>query len=88
MLPGTLAGQFRPDEMEIDLPRLTAKAGATLVHSEVTGIDWKRQMLHLADADSIKFDVMSVGVGSVPSQIDSVRAEQVVAVYQEHMGQL
>ncbi|MCA9063549.1 MAG: FAD-dependent oxidoreductase [Planctomycetaceae bacterium] len=80
MLPGTLAGQFRPDEMEIDLPRLTAKAGATLVHSEVTGIDWKRQMLHLADADSIKFDVMSVGVGSVPSQIDSVRAEQVVAV--------
>ncbi len=38
MLPGTLAGQFNPEEMGIDLNRLVMAAGAKMILDEVTGV--------------------------------------------------
>ena len=39
MLPGVLAGQYRPDAMRVDLSRLCAAAGARLVVGEASRLD-------------------------------------------------
>jgi selenide, water dikinase len=67
MLPGVLADQYRRDEMEIDLVRLTGAAEARLVVGEVSGLDLSRQEILIDAAPPIGFDVLSIGIGSVPS---------------------
>lgn len=66
MLPGVLAGQYPPERMEIDLVRLTAAAGARLIIDEVTGLDPARQELLFDTRAPVRFDVLSIGIGSVP----------------------
>lgn len=71
MLPGVLAGQYPPERMEIDLVRLCAAAGARLIEANVTGLDVAECRLLLEGRPPLPFDVLSVGIGSVPSR-DSV----------------
>lgn len=66
MLPGTLAGLYPRDRMQIDLVRLCAAAGARLIVGQVTGLDRKERRLLFADRAPLSFDALSVGVGSVP----------------------
>ncbi len=66
MLPGTLAGLYGPDEMHIDLVRLCAASGARLIRGEVTGLDVANQRVLLNDRPPVPFDVLSIGIGSVP----------------------
>ncbi len=66
MLPGVLAGQYPPKRMEIDLVRLCAAVGARLIVGEVTGLDVDNRQIHFEDRPSLPFDVLSIGVGSVP----------------------
>jgi len=79
MLPGTLAGQFSEKEMQIDLTRLTQQCGAQLILDEVTGIDWAQQTLHFASTTSVTFDVISIGVGSVPAGLTGVQSGSLIA---------
>ncbi len=67
MLPAVLAGQIVRDEMEIDLVRLCASAGARLVTDTVTGLDKVKQLIHFNGRPSLAFDALSVGIGSVPT---------------------
>lgn len=67
MLPGTLAGLYQPAEMEIDLWRFAAPSGVRLIIDEALRIDARRQRVHFRDRAPIRFDVASVGVGSVPA---------------------
>ena len=67
MLPGTLAGLYRPEEMEIDLYRFTAGWDIRLIVAPAVGLDPKRRLVHLADRPPVPFDVASVGIGSVPA---------------------
>ncbi|WP_153555446.1 FAD-dependent oxidoreductase [Roseimaritima sediminicola] len=67
MLPGTLSRQFEPTEMQIDLRALTKRAGAELILDEVTELDPATRTLHFAKRDALPFDVLSVGVGSMPA---------------------
>jgi len=67
MLPGVLAGEYPQEQMEIDLVRLCAAAGARLVIDEVCGLDRARQALLFADRAPVPFDVLSIGIGSVPT---------------------
>lgn len=67
MLPGTLGGQFVDDEMRIDLRQLCDQAGATLILAETNGLDLSSGQVHFRDHDSIPFDALSVGVGSMPA---------------------
>ncbi|MEM8681619.1 MAG: FAD-dependent oxidoreductase, partial [Planctomycetota bacterium] len=67
MLPGVLSGQYQPDEMQIDLVRLTAACSARLVIGECTGIDHERRRLLFSDHAPVAFDLLSIGIGSVPS---------------------
>ncbi|MBI3466049.1 MAG: selenide, water dikinase SelD [Planctomycetes bacterium] len=66
MLPGTLHGDYAPDEMQIDLVRLCAASGARLILGSAVGLDRERRELLLADRPPLPFDVLSIGVGSVP----------------------
>ncbi len=68
MLPGTLAGLYQPDEMQIDLYRYTAGTGIRLIIAEATGLQPAERLVTFADRVPIRFDVASVGIGSVPSR--------------------
>ena len=76
MLPGVLAGQYEPKAMEIDLVRLCAAAGARLILGEVTGLDHQRRELQLAGRPPIPYDVLSIGIGSVPARSGLVSADE------------
>jgi len=67
MMPGVLAGQYPIEDMEIDLVRLCRSAGARLVIADVNGLDVEKQELRFADRPPLRFDQLSIGVGSVPT---------------------
>ena len=67
MLPGVLAGQYPPERMEIDLVRLCAAARARLILGSVTGLDREGRQLLFDDRPPLPFDVLSIGIGSIPS---------------------
>jgi len=69
-LPAVLAGQLPPEAMEIDLVRLCAAAGARLITDRVTGLDRGRKQLLFTERPPVKYDVLSVGIGSVPLMPD------------------
>ena len=66
MLPGVLAGQYPPDRMEMDLVRLCAAASARLVVDRVTGLDVQARTLLFAQRPPLPFDLLSIGIGSIP----------------------
>ena len=68
MLPGVLAGQYPQERMEIDLVRLCAAAGARLIVGKVTGLDRENRALLFDDRPPLPFDVLSIGIGSVPNR--------------------
>lgn len=74
MLPAALAGLVPPGAMQIDLVALCAAAGARLVVARAAGVDVAAQQLALEDGTTLPFDVLSVGVGSVPDS-DAVDVE-------------
>jgi len=67
MMPGTLAGLYSPDEMEIDLYRFAAPYGVRVIIDEVVGVDPERRRVLFRDRPAVRFDVASIGVGSVPA---------------------
>lgn len=67
MLPGVMAGQYPRERMEIDLVRLCAAAGARLVVADACGLDVAGQKLLFASRPPLPFDVLSIGIGSVPT---------------------
>lgn len=80
MLPGTLAGQFTQQEMQIDLRPLARRASAELQLAEVTGLDTEQQLLLFADAEPMHFDVLSIGIGSQPAGCGAVQSETLVPI--------
>lgn len=68
MLPGTLAGLYAPRDMEIDLRRFVPSCGARLIVAEATGLDPSVHRVQLADRPPMRFDIASIGLGSVPGQ--------------------
>lgn len=74
MLPAVLAGQNSVPDMQIDLVKLCESVGARLIVDDVTGIDFDKQLVSLADRPAVPFDVLSLGIGSVPT-VTGVRME-------------
>jgi selenide,water dikinase len=68
MLPGVLAGQYPQERMEIDLVRLCAAAGARLIMGNVTSLDRENRTLLFDNRPPLPFDVLSIGIGSVPTR--------------------
>ncbi len=67
MMPGVLAGQYPTEAMEIDLVRLCRSADARLVLGEVSGLDVEKQELLFENRPPLRFDQLSIGIGSVPT---------------------
>lgn len=67
MLPAVLAGQVPQRQMQIDLVRLCSSVGARLITDRVTSIDHARRQLQFESRPPVPFDVLSIGIGSVPS---------------------
>ncbi len=67
MLPGVLARQYPSHRMEIDLAGLCKEVGASLEVANFTGLDLNHRQLLFDDRDPLSFDVLSIGIGSVPS---------------------
>ena len=66
MLPGTLAGLYTAEDMEIDLWRLAAPSGIRVIIDEATSVDADKRRIHFASRPPIRFDIASIGIGSVP----------------------
>lgn len=70
MVPGYVAGQYRPDEIEIDVERLARNAGAGWLEARATGLDTPSRRLHVHGAASVAYTTVSFDVGSTVSGLD------------------
>jgi selenide,water dikinase len=66
MLPGVIAGLYKPHEAHIDLVRLTAATGTRLIHAEAIGLDRTAKRVLLAGRPPIAYDILSIDVGITP----------------------
>ncbi|MDP2370117.1 FAD-dependent oxidoreductase [Rhodoferax sp.] len=64
MLPGWMAGHYSQAQCRIDLRPLAQAAGVKLVLDHVTGLDATQRRVHLADGQSVDYDVLSLDIGS------------------------
>ncbi len=81
MLPGWVAGHYRFDECHIDLGRLARFAGARLIWDEAVGLDRCTRRLLCRGRPPIRYDFLSLDIGSTPRADDVPgAAEHTVAV--------
>jgi selenide,water dikinase len=64
MVPGFIAGQYGREDLAFDLERWAARTGAELVQDRATGFDPTLKLIHLANGDSLPYDVCSWNIGS------------------------
>ncbi|SDB69716.1 FAD-dependent oxidoreductase [Belnapia rosea] len=65
MVPGLVAGLYRPEESRVDLLRLATAAGARLIHDRATGLDPAARRLACARHPALRYDLLSLDIGSV-----------------------
>jgi selenide, water dikinase len=70
MLPGYVAGHYSFEECHIDLGRLTAFAGARLIRDEAIGLDRDACTVLTCDHPPIRYDILSIDIGSTPRSDD------------------
>ncbi|MFP6764870.1 MAG: selenide, water dikinase SelD [Planctomycetaceae bacterium] len=70
MLPGNLAGLYSAEDMEIDLYRLAVPSGIRLIVDEATGLDAEKRRVEFRNRPPIRFDIASIGAGSLPGGYD------------------
>jgi selenide,water dikinase len=66
MLPGYVAGRYSFAECHIDLVRLARFAGARLIHDEAVGLDRAARRVICHAHPAIRYDVVSLDIGSTP----------------------
>jgi selenide,water dikinase len=64
MVPGLVAGDYRQEELEIDVLRLARRAGASVILSAATDLDPVRREIALEGRAPIRYDLASLDVGS------------------------
>lgn len=70
MLPGVLAGHYRPRQACIDLRPLADRAGCQLTLDSAISIDSARRQIRLAGGEMIDYDLLSIDTGSTPRRPD------------------
>jgi selenide,water dikinase len=64
MLPGLIAGHYKHHECHIDLERLARFAGARFLRTLSHDVDPARREVVLAEGPTIRYDILSIDVGS------------------------
>ena len=72
MVPGFVAGQYRRDDLEIDVRPLALRAGARFVVTPAVGLDPRERLIHLAgrpplDRKSTRLNSSHVVTSRMPS---------------------
>lgn len=80
MLPGWIAGLYRPEECRLDLLRLSTAAGARLIHDAALGLDLAARRVLCRRHPPIRYDVLSLDIGSVARLDLPGAAEHALAV--------
>jgi pyridine nucleotide-disulfide oxidoreductase family protein len=80
MLPGVVAGHYRPDAHLMPVAPLAARAGADCLLGEACGLDPERRVLRLAGGDTLEFDLLSLDIGSAPDLGAAPAGEPVLPV--------
>jgi selenide,water dikinase len=80
MLPGLLAGHYTYDDAHIDLQRLARFAGARGIFEEVTGVDLAGRLVHGGHRPPVRFDLLSINIGSTPNAAVPGAAEHAIPV--------
>jgi selenide,water dikinase len=70
MVPGYVAGQYRAEELEIDVVPLARRAGARVILAAATGVEAAEKRILLAGRAPIRYDVASFDVGSTVAGLD------------------
>jgi selenide,water dikinase len=70
MVPGLVAGQYRRDEVEIDVWPLARRAGARAVVAPAVGIDTAERRILLDGRPPLRYDTASFDVGSTVGGLD------------------
>ena len=68
MVPGVVAGHYRPEDCCIDLEALAARAGARLIEDSATGVDPARREVVTAQGERLRYDILSLDVGSATGE--------------------
>jgi selenide,water dikinase len=66
MTSGLIAGEYQPDEIEIDLVQLCARASVRLIAEPVIGLDSDSRTLQFANRPAVAYEIASLGLGAVP----------------------
>ena len=64
MIPGLIAGHYRPEDCRIDLRPLAARAGGRFIEDSAVGVDLARREAITAGGRRLAYDLLSLDIGS------------------------
>jgi selenide,water dikinase len=64
MVPGVVAGHYRPEDCRVDLGALAPRAGARFLEDSAVGVDPVRREVITAQGERLHYDVLSLDIGS------------------------
>lgn len=67
MLPGLIAGHYAHEDCHVDLRILCQWAGIKFIHRKVMHMDPSKKQIDCQDNLSLRYDVLSINVGSQPA---------------------
>lgn len=70
MVPGLVAGRYRPEELEIDALPLARRAGARVIFAAATGVDPRGRRIAIAGRPPLPYDLASIDIGSSVAGLD------------------
>ncbi len=72
MVPGHIAGDYSREEITIDLVRLCRRVNARFISARATGLDAAKRTVAFDTRPEMSYDVLSLGLGSLPARPTSV----------------
>ncbi len=70
MVPGLVAGQYAPHEVEIDVRPLARRAGCRVVMARAVAVDPMGRRVHLEGRPPLPYDLCSLNVGATVAGLD------------------
>jgi len=70
MVPGFVAGQYDPSELEIDVLPLARRAGARVIFGRAVGIDADQKRISVEGRAAVAYDIASIDIGSTVSGLE------------------